>query len=124
VRGAESTLGDEITLVGGGLFPVFFCCQRRSYTSSSWIALKERAAALLFKARSPHRSSCHRRATERRPSTEIRLELYSAQLAYDPLPTFFEQRLRFAKERDPPRVFQARNYKPVPAILMRGACYR
>lgn len=78
MRLAESTIPDEITLVGGGWFPVFSCSQRRSFISSSWTALKERVAPTLFKARSPHRSSCRRYACkERRPSTEIRLDLYS-----------------------------------------------
>jgi hypothetical protein len=47
------------------------------FSSSSWAASKERAAASVSEVRTPHRSSCSRRARKRRrPSTEIRLGVH------------------------------------------------
>jgi hypothetical protein len=70
--------------------------------SWSWTALKDRAAASMFKARSPHRSSCRRRARkERRPSTEIRLGVHLQLIAHEPWPAFLHQPA-IVGERDPP----------------------
>ena len=75
--------------------------------SWSWTALKDRAAASMFKARSPHRSSCRRRARkECRPSTEIRLGVDSALGGREISPTFFVMRKAFASERAPPETCQ------------------
>jgi hypothetical protein len=124
VREAKPKTRDEITLfLGGGWFPRFSCCQRRrSLCSPSWTALKERAAASVVKARSPHRSSCRRHATQRRPSTEIRLGVNFALPAHGPSPTtFFVLREAFSSKRDPPEATEWSQYKPHPC-LTRGAC--
>ena len=124
MREAKPKTRDEITLfLGGGWFPRFSCCQRRrSLCSPSWTALKERAAASVVKARSPHRSSCRRHATQRRPSTEIRLGVNFALPAHGPSPTtFFVLREAFSSKRDPPEATEWSQYKPHPC-LTRGAC--
>ena len=104
VRLAKPKGSDEVEqLPGSGRLPYGSRCHRRRSPSSSWTALKDRAAASVFKARSPHRSSCRRRAcNERRPSTEIRLGVDSALGACETSPTFSVLRLAFASERAPP----------------------
>jgi hypothetical protein len=76
----------------------------------------------MFKARSPHRSSCRRRArNERRPSTEIRLGVDSALGAREMSPTFFVLGKAFASERAPPERCQEASVDTPHLRLTRGA---
>ena len=76
-RGAAGSRKVPAAIFGGGL------------VSELDSAKKERAAASMFKARAPHRSSCSRRAeVGRGPSTEIRLDLDSAPQTHEPLLAF------------------------------------
>jgi len=100
VRCAQPKDNDEL-LPGSGRLPTVPCYRRRVFVSKLGSHEKERAAASMFKARTPHRSSCSRHAEERGPSTEIRqggnpLRTDRALLA------FFIPRSREASGRDPP----------------------
>ena len=76
----------------------------------------------MFKARSPHRSSCSRRARkERRPSTEIRLGVDSALGARKTSSTFFVLGKAFASERAPPERCQEESVGIPHPRLTRGA---
>src|SRR5215207_9064936 len=113
---AEPKTYDELErLAGSGRLLGAPCCHRGS-ASSSWAALKERAAASVFEGRTPHRSSCRRHAEEeRRPSTEIRPGVYVPLIAYEPSPAFLPQPA-FAGERDPPTEDWMEKYKPHPRL--------
>src|SRR5215218_11319119 len=117
---AEPKTYDELErLAGSGRLLGAPCCHRGS-ASSSWAALKERAAASVFEGRTPHRSSCRRHAEEeRRPSTEIRPGVYLPLIAYEPSPAFLPQPA-FVGERDPPTEDWMEKYKPHPR-LTRGS---
>src|SRR5215218_9280450 len=117
---AEPKTYDELErLAGSGRLLGAPCCHRGS-ASSSWAALKERAAASVFEGRTPHRSSCRRHAEEeRRPSTEIRPGVYLPLIAYEPSTAFLPQPA-FVGERDPPTEDWMEKYKPHPR-LTRGS---
>ena len=122
--GAESKERDaEVEqLVGSGQLPKAPCCHLRRFVCGLDSVKKERAAASPFKVRAPHRSSCSRRAQQRRrPSTEIRLDLDSAPQTHEPLllASFIPQ-ARCANGRDPPRTPRMQRYKPH-SRLTRGA---
>ena len=105
MRSAEPKDSNEVEyLLRSGRLLAEPCCHRGRYLSELDSVKKERAAVSMFKRRSsPHRSSCSRRAEERRPSTEIRLGVnYSALQTHKPLLAFFIRRSRFASERGPP----------------------
>jgi hypothetical protein len=103
VRSAEPKDSDEVEhLLRSGRLLAEPCCHRRRYLSELDSVKKERAAASVFKRGSSHRSSCSRRAQERRPSTEIRLGVNSALQTHKPLLAFFIRRSRLASERGPP----------------------
>jgi hypothetical protein len=124
VRLAKPEGSDEVEqLPGSGRLLYGSRCHRRGSPSSSWTALKDRAAASMFKARiSPHRSSCRRRARkERRPSTEIRLGVDSALGAREISPTFFVLGKAFASERAPPETCQEESLDIPHPRLTRGA---
>jgi hypothetical protein len=123
VRLAKPEGSDEVEqLPGSGRLLYGSRCHRRRSPSWSWTALKDRAAASIFKARSPHRSSCSRRARkERRPSTEIRLGVDSALGARELSPTFFVLGKAFASERAPPERCQEESVGIPHPRLTRGA---
>jgi hypothetical protein len=123
VRSAESKERDEVEhLAGSGRLPKVPCCHLRRFLSGLGSVKKERAAASMFKARVPHRSSCSRHAQQRRrPSTEIRLDLNSAPQTYEPLLlASFVPRAWRANGRDPPRTPRVQRYKPHSRLTRRA----
>src|SRR3954464_12106586 len=76
------------------------CCHR-TFVSELGSPKKERAAASMFEMRSPHRSSCSRRAKECKPSTEIRLDVNSLK-THDSSLYFFVPPSQWWSGRDPP----------------------
>src|SRR5215203_6131592 len=118
---AEPKTYDELErLAGSGRLLGAPCCHR-GRVSSSWAASKERAAASVLEARTPHRSSCRRHASckEGRPSTEIRLGVHPQLIALELSPAFLPQPA-FVGERDPPPEGRMDKYKPHPR-LTRGS---
>jgi hypothetical protein len=101
VRCAQPKDNDEL-LEGSGRLPTVPCYRRRVFVSKLGSHEKERAAASMFKARTPHRSSCSRHAEERGPSTEIRQGGGNPLRTDGPLLAFFVPRSREASGRDPP----------------------
>jgi hypothetical protein len=122
VRSAESNEHDaEVEqLLWGGRLPKEPCFHLRIFVSGLDSVKKERAVASTFKRRAPHRSSCSRRAEERRPGTEIRLDVNSALQTYEPPLACFVPRAGCANGRDPPRAHRRQRYKSHPR-LTRGA---
>ena len=94
---------DEVEhLAGSGRLLKDPCCHRRRHLCELDSVKKERAAASVFRRRSPHRSSCSRHAKERRPSTEIRLGVDSALQRHESSQAFFVPRSHLESGRDPP----------------------
>jgi hypothetical protein len=114
---AEPETYDEVErLPGSGQLPGAPRCHRGRFSSSSWAASKERAAASVLEVRTPHRSSCSRRARKRRrPSTEIRLGVHLPLLARESSLAFVPQP-PFACERDPPTERGMEKYKLHPRL--------
>src|SRR5215217_1403749 len=113
---AEPKTHDELERVlGSGRLPGAPCCHRERFSSPSWTASKERAAASVLEGRTPHRSSCSWRAKghtqKRRPSTEIRLGVHLPLIAREPSLDFVWQPT-LARERDPPTEGRMEKYKP------------
>jgi hypothetical protein len=119
VRGAEPKGRDEIEkLPGSGRLPKEPCCHlRRRHLRELDSFKKERAAASMFKRRSPHRPSCSRHVRkERRPSTEIRLDVNSALQTYEPPLACFVPRAGCANGGDPPMAHRRQRYKSHPRL--------
>jgi transposase len=102
---AEPETYDELERpLGSGRLLGAPCCHRGRFSSPSWTASKERAAASVFGGRAPHRS-CSRRVRGhthgRRSSTKIRQGVHLQLIARESSLAFFMPSA-FVGERDPP----------------------